>query len=100
MEYKKIENLVYKQNLIDIYLFKSKKEYNLKLDKMLIDNLQKCIDNNIPIDINEIELSKVYKIFLKLKKNNYDIDNKFIINLCNLSTKKLDYLGIIHEITE
>ena len=100
MEYKKIENLVYKQNLIDAYLFKNNKEYNLKLDKMLIDNLQKCIDNNVPVDIDEIELSKVYKIFLKLKKNNYDIDNKFIINLCNLSTKKLDYLGIIHEITE
>ena len=100
MEYKKIENLVYNQNLIDRFLFKSNKEYNLKLDKMLIDNLQKCIDNNIPLDIDEIELSKVYKIYLKLIKNKYDVDNKFIINLCNLSTKKLDYLGIIQEITE
>ncbi len=100
MEYKKIENLVYKQNLLDRYLFKNNKEYNLKLDKMLIDNLQKCIDNNIPIDINEIELSKVYKTYLKLIRNKYTIDDKFIINLCNLSTKKLDYLGLIHEITE
>ena len=100
MEYKKIENLVYQQNLLDRFLFKNSKEYNLKLDKMLIDNLQKCIDNSIPIDINETELSKVYKIYLKLIKNNYNIDDKFIINLCNLSTKKLDYLGTIQEITE
>ncbi len=100
MEYRKIENLVYKQNLLDKFLFKNSKEYNLKLDKMLIDNLQKCIDNNIPIDINEIELSKVYKTYLKLIRNKYTIDDKFIINLCNLSTKKLDYLGLIHEITE
>ncbi len=100
MEYKKIENLVYHQNLIDRYLFKNNKEYNLKLDKMLIDNLQKCIDNKVPLDINEEEMSKVYKIYIKLTQNNYDIDTKFISNLCELSTKNLDYLGIIHEITE
>ena len=100
MEYKKIENLIYHQNLIDRFLFKNSKEYNLRLDKMLIDNLQKCIDNKIPLDINELELSKVYKTYLKLLKNKYEIDNNFIINLCNLSTKKLDYLGIIQEITE
>ena len=100
MEYKKIENLVYKQNLLDRYLFKNNKEYNLKLDKMLIDNLQKCIDNNIPLDIDELEMSKVYKIYIKLLKNNYNIDSKFISKLCNISTKNLDYIGLIHEITE
>ena len=100
MEYRKIENLVYKQNLLDRYLFKNNKEYNLKLDTMLIDNLQKCIDNNIPLDINEEEMSKVYKVYIKLIQNNYKIDTKFISNLCELSTKKLDYLGLIHEITE
>jgi len=100
MEYKKIENLVYKQNLLDRFLFKNSKEYNLKLDKMLIDNLQKCIDNNVKIDIDEIELSKVYKIYLKLIKNNYNIDSKFISKLCDISTKNLDYIGLIHEITE
>lgn len=100
MEYRKIENLVYKQNLLDRYLFKNNKEYNLKLDKMLIENLQKCIDNNIPLDINEEEMCKVYKIYIKLIQNNYKIDTKFISNLCDLSTKKLDYLGLIHEITE
>ena len=100
MEYKKIENLVYKQNLLDRYLFKDNKEYNLKLDKMLIDNLQKCIDNNIPLNIDEIEMSKVYKIYLKLIRNNYKIDINFISNLCNITEKKLDYLGLIHEITE
>ena len=99
MEYRKIENLVYKQNLIDKYLFKNSKEYNLNLDKMLIDNLQKCIDNKIPLEINEIELSKVYKVYLKLINNGYNINYKFISNLYDLSTKKLDYLGIIHEIT-
>lgn len=100
MEYKKIENLVYKQNLIDRYLFRSSKEYSLELDKMLVNNLQKCIDKKVPIEINEEELSKVYKIYLKLIKNNYKIDNNFIINLANLSSKKLDYLAIIQEITE
>ena len=100
MEYKKIEYLVYHQNLIDRYLFKNNKEYNLKLDKMLIDNLKKCIDNNIPLDINEEEMSKVYKIYIKLIQNNYNLDTKFISNLCNLSTKNIDYLGLIHEITE
>ena len=100
MEYKKIENLVYRQNLLDRFLFKSNKEYNLNLDKMLIDNLQKCINNNVPLDINEIELSKVYKIFLKLKKNHYVIENNFINDLINISSNKLDYLALIREITE
>ena len=100
MEYRKIENLVYHKSLLDKYLFRNNKEYNLELDKMLIDNLQRCIDKNIPLEINETELSKVYKTYLKLIKNNYSINSDFIPNLCALSTKKLDYIGLIHEITE
>ena len=101
MEYKKIHNLIYKQNLlIKPQNYCSKKEYNLTLDKMLINNLQKCIDKKIPKEIDEIEFANVYKIYLKLRKNNIPIDYSFIINLSNLATKKLDYLGIIHEITE
>ena len=99
MEYRKIENLVYNQNLIDKELY-NRKEYLLKLDEMLIENLQKCIDKQIPLEINEEELSKIYKVYLKLKKNNYQIENNFIINLANLSSKKIDYFALIREITE
>lgn len=100
MEYKKIENLVYKNNLLDPTYFKTRKEYNLRLDMMLIDNLKKCIEKRVPIDMNEDELSRIYKIYLKLIKNNIDINKTFITELINLSTKKLDYLAIIQNITE
>ena len=92
MEYKKIENLVYKQNLIREIDFKSKKEYLNKLDEMLIDNLQKCIEKKIIIDINEKELCKVYKIYLKLKKEGKNIEDDFIFKLINLSKNKINYL--------
>lgn len=100
MEYRKIEHLVYNQNLINPSEFDTRKEYMLRLDKMLIDNLQKCIDKHIPIEMNEIEFSKIYKVYLKLIKNNYPLQKDFLINLANLSVKKLDYLGIIQEICE
>ena len=100
MEYKKIEHLVYNQNLINPQDFYTRKDYRLKLDKMLIDNLQKCIDKKLPIEIDELDFVKVYKTYLKLIKNNYSINKNFILDLSNLSTKKLDYLGIIQEITE
>lgn len=100
MEYKKIEHLVYNQNLINPQDFYTRKDYKLKLDKMLIDNLQKCIDKKLPIEIDELDFVKVYKTYLKLIKNNYSINKNFILDLSNLSTKKLDYLGIIQEITE
>ncbi len=99
MEYKKLENLVYNNNLIDKNLYR-RKEYTLKLDKMLIENLQKCIDKKIPLEMSEQDLSKIYKIYLKLLKNNYDIENNFINNLIDISSKKLDYLALIREITE
>ena len=46
MEYKKIENLVYNNNLIKREDYRTKKEYDMKLDTMLIDNLNKCIEKN------------------------------------------------------
>ncbi len=100
MEYKKIENLVYKNNLIDPTTYKTRKEYNLKLDTMLIENLKKCIEKKVPMEIDENDLTKIYKIYLKLVKNNYDINKSFITDLANLSTKKLDYFTIIQNITE
>jgi len=100
MEYRKIENLIYKNNLIDPTRYKTKKEYNLKLDMMLIENLKKCIEKKIPIDMNENDLTKIYKIYLRLVKNKYDINRTFITDIANLSTKKLDYYTIIQNITE
>ena len=100
MEYKKIERLIYNQNLINPQDFYSRKEYKLKLDKMLIDNLQKCIDKQVPVEIDEIDFAKVYKVYLKLLKSKYDIPSNFIVNLSNIASNKLDYLGIIQEITE
>jgi len=100
MEYKKIENLVYKNNLIKREDYSSKKEYDLKLDTMLIDNLNKCIEKKVPINMNEKDLTKVYKVYLKLVKNNYAVDKNFITNLIELSEKKLDFFDIIENITE
>ncbi len=100
MEYKKIENLVYKQNLIDKFLFRDNKEYNLELDRMLIENLNKCIDKNIPLEMNEKDLSKIYKIYLKLVKNGDKISNNFINNIVNLSSNKIDFMAVINDITE
>ena len=100
MEYKKIENLVYKNNLVNRNSFNSNKEYNLKLDSLLIENLLKCIEKKIPIEMDEKDLTKIYKIYLKLIKNNYNIDNDFINNLLNISTNKLDFFEIIENITE
>ena len=98
MEYKKIENLIYKQNMIKEESFNSKKEYLNKLDEMLIENLKKCIDKNISLDINEKELCKVYKIYLKLKREGYIIEDDFIFKIINLSSKKINYLSIINNI--
>ena len=100
MEYKKIENLVYKNNLIKRENFSSKKEYDLKLDTMLIDNLNKCIEKKVSIDMDEKDLTKIYKVYLKLLKNNYNVDKNFITNLIELSEKKLDFFDIIENITE
>ena len=99
MEYKKIENLVYKQNLIKENDYNSKKEYLNKLDEMLIENLKKCIDKNISLDINEKELCKVYKIYLKLKREGYNIEDDFIFKIIALSEKKINYLSIINNIS-
>lgn len=100
MEYKKIENLVYKNNLIDKNSYKSTKDYQLKLDTMLIENLKKCIDKKVPLEMDENDLTKIYKVYLKLVKNNYDIGNSFINDLLDISTNKLDFFEIIDNITE
>ena len=100
MEYKKIENLVYKNNLIKREDYRSKKEYDLKLDTMLIENLNKCIEKKVSIDMDENDLAKIYKVYLKLLKNNYIIDKNFITNLVDLSEKKLNFFDIIENITE
>ncbi len=100
MEYKKIEQLVYNNNLINRDNFKSYWDYNLEVDKLLINNLKKCIDKDLPLDMDELDFVKIYKIYLKLLKKNYPINQDFIFKLANLSTKPLDYLGIIQEITE
>ena len=100
MEYKKIENLVYKNNLISRDNYQTKKEYDLKLDTMLIENLQKCIDKKVPIDMDENDLIIIYKKYLKLLKNNYNINKSFINDLLNISERKLDFFEIIENITE
>ena len=100
MEYKKIENLVYNNSLIKRENYKTKKEYDLKLDSMLIENLNKLIDKKVPIDMDEKDLTKLYKTYLRLIKNNYEIDSSFINNIVELSTKKLDFFDIIDNITE
>jgi hypothetical protein len=100
MEYKKIEKLVYNNNLIKRENYKTKKEYDLKLDSMLIENLNKCIEKKVPIKMDENDLAKIYKVYLKLVKNNYQIDSSFIKNIVDLSEKKLDFFDIISSITE
>lgn len=100
MEYKKIENLVYNNNLIKRENYRNKKEYDLKLDSMLIENLNKCIEKKVSINMDENDLAKIYKVYLKLVKNNYSIDSNFINNLVELSEKKLDFFDIIENITE
>ena len=100
MEYKKIESVIYNNNLIKRENYKSKKEYDLYLDMMLIENLKKCIDKKIPIEMNEKDFSKVYKVYLKLLKNHYNIDSSFINNLISILPKKLDFFEIIESITE
>ena len=98
MEYKKIEKLVYNNGLIKRENFKTKKEYDLKLDTMLIENLNKCIEKKVSIDMDENDLAKIYKIYLRLIKNNYNIDKNFIKNLVDLSEKPLDFFDIISSI--
>ena len=100
MEYKKIEKLVYNNNLIKRENYKTKKEYDLKLDYMLIENLNKCIEKKVPIEMDENDLTKIYKVYLKLVKNNYYIEPNFIKNIVDLSPKKLDFFDIIENITE
>lgn len=100
MEYKKIENLIYKNNLINRNNYINKREYDLKLDEMLIENLKKCIDKQIPIEMDENDLTKIYRIYLKLIKNNYDINKSFIKDLLNISPKHLNYFEVIANITE
>ena len=100
MEYKKIEKLVYNNNLILRENFKTKKEYDLKLDSLLIENLEKCIDKKIPLEIDETDLTNLYKVYLRLIKNNYNIDCSFLSKIIELSSKKLDFFEIIGNITE
>ena len=62
MEYKKIEQLVYNNNLINRKDFNSRYAYNLEMDKLIIENLIRCINNNIKLEIDEVEFAKIYKI--------------------------------------
>ena len=98
MEYRKIENLVYKNNLIKRENYRTKKEYDLKLDTMLIENLNRCIEKKVSINMNEDDLAKIYSVYLKLLKNDYKIDANFITNLVELSEKKLDFFDVINNI--
>ena len=100
MEYKKIENLVYKNSLIKRENYKTKKEYDLKLDSLLIENLNRCIEKRITLDMSEDDVIKIYKTYLKVNKNNHNISIDFIKNLIDLSEKKLDFYEIINSITE
>lgn len=100
MEYKKIENLVYKNSLIKRENYKTKKEYDLKLDSLLIENLNRCIEKKITLDMSEDDVIKIYKTYLKVNKNNHNISIDFIKNLIDLSEKKLDFYEIINSITE
>ena len=100
MEYKKIENLVYKNNLIKRENFKTKKEYDLKLDEMLIENLNRCIEKKVSLNMTENDVIKIYNIYLKLNKNNHNVSIAFIKNLIDLSENDLDFYEIIDSITE
>ncbi len=100
MEYKKIENLVYNNTLIKREDFRTKKEYDLKLDTLLIENLNKCIENKVSLNMSEKDVVNIYKIYLKLNNNNHSISLDFIKNLIELSEKKLDFYEIISSITE
>ena len=100
MEYKKIEKLIYSNQIIVRENYKSKKEYDLKIDSLLIENIMKCIDKKIPIELDEYDFTKIYKVYLNLIKNNYNIDKSFINNLIELSPKKLDFFEIINNIVE
>lgn len=100
MEYKKIENLVYKNNLIKRENYKTKKEYDLKLDSMLIENLNRCIEKKIPLSMTEEDVTKIYKIYLKVNKTSHSVGIDFIKNLIDLSEKKLDFFEIVNNITE
>lgn len=100
MEYKKIENLVYNNSLIKRENYKTKKEYDLKLDSMLIENLNRCIEKKVPLDMNEEDVTKIYKIYLKVNKTNHSVSIDFIKNLVELSSKKLDFFEIVNNITE
>ena len=100
MEYKKIENLVYNNSLIKRENYKTKKEYDIKLDSMLIENLNRCIDKKIPLNMTEKDVIKIYKTFLKVNKNDHHVGIDFIKNIVELSEKKLDFFEIISSITE
>lgn len=100
MEYKKIENLVYKNSLIKRENYKTKKEYDLKLDSLLIENLNRCIEKKVMLDMSEKDVIKIYKTYLKVNKNNHNVSIDFIKNLVELSEKKLDFYEIINSITE
>lgn len=100
MEYKKIEHLVYNNNLINRNNYRLKWQYDLAVDKLLIENLEKCIKKNLALEMDELDFVKIYKLYLKMLKYKVPIEKNFIFEIANLSTKKLDYLGIIQEITE
>lgn len=100
MKYKKIEQLVYNNNLIDRSSFKLKWQYELEVDKLLIENLRKCIDKKVILEMDELDFVKIYKTYLKMLKYHVSIDKNFIFSIADLSSKRLDYLGIIQEITE
>ena len=95
MEYKKIENLVYKNSLIKRENYKTKKEYDLKLDSLLIENLNRCIEKKVMLDMSEKDVIKIYKTYLKVNKNNHNVSIDFIKNLVELSEKKLDFYETI-----
>ena len=50
--------------------------------------------------MNEEDVTKIYKIYLKVNKNNHNIGIDFIKNLVELSSKKLDFFEIVNNITE
>ena len=91
MKYKEIEkkSTKYAMNLANGY---DKNYYNKIYNEYLIKEINKCLDNNNLIDINEKELVNLVNIYKEVDKDNY---LSFVDYIIKHSRRRLDYTKVI-----
>ena len=90
MTLKEIEKQATKKLVYDKYTQK-------EVDELILKTINKCIDNNIKFNINEIDLLRIINIYYRIY-NKYDFE--YFKKIINNSNSKIDYYKIFQNLNK